>query len=35
MKWSVIQRIVGLLLMMFSITMLTPVIFSVIYNENN
>ena len=35
MNWSVIQRIVGLLLMMFSFTMLTPIIFSFIYNENN
>ena len=31
MNWTVAQRILGLLLMMFSVTMLTPLIFSLIY----
>ena len=30
MNWTVVQRILGLLLMMFSITMLPPIIFSVV-----
>jgi trk system potassium uptake protein len=31
MNWTVAQRILGLLLMLFSLTMLTPLIFSLIY----
>ena len=34
MNWQVIQRIVGLLLMMFSITMLPPIIISLLYTDN-
>ena len=33
MNWSVVQRILGLLLMMFSITMLPPIFFSVLYAD--
>jgi trk system potassium uptake protein TrkH len=33
MNWSVIQRILGLLLMMFSITMLPPVAVSLLYGD--
>jgi trk system potassium uptake protein TrkH len=31
MNWTVVQRILGLLLMIFSLTMLTPLVFSFIY----
>lgn len=34
MNWTVVQRIVGLLLMMFSVTMLPPVIVSFLYTDN-
>jgi trk system potassium uptake protein TrkH len=33
MNWTVVQRILGLLLMMFSLTMLPPIIIAVIYGE--
>ncbi len=35
MNWTVVQRILGLLLMMFSVTMLPPVIFSIYYNDHS
>ncbi len=34
MNWAVVQRILGLLLMMFSVTMLPPVIISMIFDEH-
>jgi trk system potassium uptake protein TrkH len=33
MNWTVVQRILGLLLMMFSVTMLPPIIVSLIYGD--
>jgi trk system potassium uptake protein TrkH len=33
MNWTAVQRILGLLLMMFSLTMLPPVIIALIFNE--
>lgn len=33
MNWTVVQRILGLLLMMFSLTMLPPILVSVIFRE--
>ena len=35
MNWTVVQRILGLLLMMFSITMLPPVLFSLYYADQS
>ncbi len=35
MNWTVVQRILGLLLMVFSITMLPPVVVSVIFGEES
>ncbi len=35
MNWTVVQRILGLLLMMFSVTMLPPIIFSIYYNDHS
>ena len=35
MNWMVAQRILGLLLMMFSLTMLPPIIFSVLFSDNS
>jgi trk system potassium uptake protein TrkH len=35
MNWTVVQRILGLLLMMFSLTMLPPVLISFIYDEQS
>jgi trk system potassium uptake protein TrkH len=35
MNWTVIQRILGLLLMMFSLTMLPPILISFIYSEQS
>ncbi len=35
MNWTVVQRILGLLLMMFSLTMLPPIIFSLYYNDHS
>ncbi len=35
MNWTVVQRILGLLLMMFSLTMLPPVLISYIYDEQS
>ncbi len=35
MNWTVVQRILGLLLMMFSLTMLPPVLFSLYYDDNS
>ena len=35
MNWSVVQRILGLLLMMFSITMLPPVLVSLFYQDGS
>ena len=35
MNWTVVQRILGLLLMMFSLTMLPPIIFSLIYQDGS
>ena len=33
MNWTVVQRILGLLLMMFSLTMLPPVLFSLLFSD--
>ena len=33
MNWTVVQRILGLLLMMFSLTMLPPVLFSLLFDD--
>ncbi len=33
MNWAVVQRILGLLLMMFSVTMLPPILFSLYYGD--
>jgi len=33
MNWTVVQRILGLLLMMFSVTMLPPIIIAIIFKE--
>jgi trk system potassium uptake protein TrkH len=35
MNWAVVQRILGLLLMMFSLTMLPPIAFSLYYNDHS
>lgn len=35
MNWAVVQRILGLLLMMFSLTMLPPVFFSLLYDDQS
>ena len=35
MNWTVVQRILGLLLMMFSVTMLPPVIVSLVFEEQS
>ncbi len=35
MNWTVVQRILGLLLMMFSVTMLPPIIFSIYYDDHS
>ena len=35
MNWTVVQRILGLLLMMFSLTMLPPILISFIYGEQS
>ena len=35
MNWTVVQRILGLLLMMFSLTMLPPVLFSLYYDDHS
>ena len=35
MNWTVVQRVLGLLLMMFSVTMLPPIIFSVYYDDHS
>ncbi len=35
MNWTVVQRILGLLLMMFSVTMLPPIIISLIFNDHS
>lgn len=35
MNWTVVQRILGLLLMMFSVTMLPPIVISLIFNESS
>ncbi len=35
MNWAVAQRILGLLLMMFSVTMLPPIIFSLVFDEQS
>ena len=35
MNWTVVQRILGLLLMMFSLTMLPPILISFIYDEQS
>ncbi|NCF72316.1 MAG: potassium transporter [Gammaproteobacteria bacterium] len=34
MNWTVVQRILGLLLMMFSLTMLPPIAFSIYYEDH-
>ena len=34
MNWTAVQRILGLLLMMFSLTMLPPIIIDIIFSEN-
>ena len=33
MNWTAVQRILGLLLMMFSLTMLPPIVIDIIFNE--
>ena len=35
MNWTVVQRILGLLLMMFSLTMLPPIAFSLYFDDNS
>ncbi len=35
MNWTVIQRILGLLLMMFSVTMLPPIVISMIFDDGS
>jgi len=35
MNWTVVQRILGLLLMMFSLTMLPPILFSLYYDDHS
>jgi trk system potassium uptake protein TrkH len=35
MNWPVVQRILGLLLMMFSVTMLPPILFSLYYEDHS
>ena len=35
MNWTVVQRILGLLLMMFSLTMLPPIVFSLYYDDQS
>jgi trk system potassium uptake protein TrkH len=35
MNWTVVQRILGLLLMMFSLTMLPPIVFSIYYDDQS
>jgi trk system potassium uptake protein TrkH len=35
MNWTVVQRILGLLLMMFSVTMLPPIVISVIFRDQS
>ena len=35
MNWTVVQRILGLLLMMFSVTMLPPIVISFIFDEQS
>jgi len=35
MNWTVVQRILGLLLMMFSLTMLPPIAFSLYYDDQS
>ena len=35
MNWTVVQRILGLLLMLFSLTMLPPILFSLYYQDNS
>ncbi len=35
MNWAVVQRILGLLLMMFSFTMLPPILFSLYYDDHS
>jgi len=35
MNWTVVQRILGLLLMMFSLTMLPPIAFSIYYDDHS
>jgi len=35
MNWTVVQRILGLLLMMFSLTMLPPIAFSIVFDEQS
>ena len=34
MNWTVVQRILGLLLMMFSLTMLPPIVIDIVFDEN-
>jgi trk system potassium uptake protein TrkH len=35
MNWTVVQRILGLLLMLFSLTMLPPIVLSLYYNDHS
>ena len=35
MNWTVVQRILGLLMMMFSLTMLPPIVISIIFKEQS
>ena len=35
MNWTAVQRILGLLLMMFSLTMLPPIVIDIIFDENS
>ena len=35
MNWTVVQKILGLLLMMFSLTMLPPILIAILFNEQS
>ena len=35
MNWTVVQRVLGLLLMMFSLTMLPPIVFSFVFRDGS
>ncbi|MGB5353017.1 MAG: hypothetical protein WBN32_05335, partial [Woeseia sp.] len=35
MNWTIVQRILGLLLMMFSVTMLPPIVIGLVFKETS